>query len=294
MSKNILRQIGLALMLVALFIFLMAGCAAKKQFWGDPKTGLILKYQMPKDQVMKYQFTTDMKQNLEVMGNVMENLIATSYSFTAKSKGKKGGNNLLEIKVDSMKMSVNSPQGDFSPDLSSVTGKSFDMTLSSIGKELDVSGAEEIKYDLGPEGERSIVSDFKTIFPDLAKKPVKVGDSWTTKDTVDIKSDRMDLKMTFEAVNTLVGFETFEGMECIKVTAKSTGVMDGEGEQGGAGMVFEGDIESTDTWYFAYKKGVFVKSTSEGTTDATIVVSGPQNMTIPMTMEMKFETKLVK
>jgi len=193
-----------------------------------------------------------------------------------------------------MKMSVNSPQGDFSPDLSSVIGKSFDMTLSAIGKELDISGAEAIKYDMGPEGERSIVSDFKTIFPDLSGKPVKVGDSWTTKDTVDIKGGRMDLQMTFESVNTLAGFETLDGMECIKVTAKTTGLVDGDGEQGGADMVFEGDIESADAWYFAYKKGVFVKSISEGKTDATISVSGPQNMAIPMTMEMKFETKLVK
>jgi hypothetical protein len=294
MNNKILNKIALFISLSALFIFLLAGCAAKKQFWGDPKTGLILKYQMPKDKVMKYQFTTDMKQNLEVMGNVMKNLVATSYSFTTKSKGESDKNHLLEITVDSMKMNVNSPQGDFSPDLSSVIGKNFGMTLSSIGKELDVSGAEAIKYDMGPEGERSIVSDFKTIFPDLAKKPVKVGDSWTTKDTIDIKGGRMDINMTFESVNTLVGFETLDGMECIKVTAKTAGTMDGEGEQGGANMVFEGDSESSDTWYFAYKKGVFVKSTSEGTTDATIAVSGPQNMTIPMTMEMKFETKLVK
>ena len=83
-------------------------------------------------------------------------------------------------------------------------------------------------------------------------------------------------------------------MECIKVTAKSTGIMDGEGERGGAEMIFEGDIKSADIWYFAYKKGVFVKSISEGETDATISISGPQNMTIPMTMETRFETKLIK
>ena len=294
MIIKITKQNSLSLFLVALFVLLIAGCAAKKQFWGDLKTGLILKYQMPKDQVMKYQITSEMKQNLEVMGNVMENLISTSYSFTSKSKGKKGKNNLLEITVDSMKMNVNSPQGDFSPDLSSVAGKSFDMTLSTIGKELDLSSAEAIKYNMGPEGERSIVSDFKTIFPDLADKPVKVGDTWTTKDTIDITTNSMDLKMTFETVNTLADFETLDGMECIKVTAKATGVMEGEGEQGGADMFFEGDIESVDTWYFAYKEGIFVKSNSEGKTDATISVSGPQNMTIPMTMDVKFETKLVK
>ncbi|HEX9974288.1 MAG TPA: hypothetical protein VGD14_19620, partial [bacterium] len=80
----------------------------------------------------------------------------------------------------------------------------------------------------------------------------------------------------------------------VKVTAKSTGKLDGEGEQMGANLYFEGDIETKDVWYFAYKEGIFVKSISEGMTEGNVAVTGAQKMTIPMTMETKFETKLVK
>ena len=38
----------LSVALVVLLIALLAGCAAKRPFWGDIKKGLILEYRMPK------------------------------------------------------------------------------------------------------------------------------------------------------------------------------------------------------------------------------------------------------
>jgi hypothetical protein len=83
-------------------------------------------------------------------------------------------------------------------------------------------------------------------------------------------------------------------LECAKVTAAVKGTLSGTGQQGGADLSFTGDIEASDTWYFAYKEGILVKTTSDGSTKSTITVSGPQNMTIPMTMTMKMATMLVK
>ena len=99
--------------------------------------------------------------------------------------------------------------------------------------------------------------------------------------------------MTFTGVNTLAGLETIDGMECAKITVKALGKMNGEGEQMGASLVFDGDIKSDDVWYFDYKKGIFTKSISNGITESTITVSGPQSMEIPMTMESKFSTATV-
>ncbi len=84
------------------------------------------------------------------------------------------------------------------------------------------------------------------------------------------------------------------GLECIKVTAAVKGTLSGTGQQGGADLSFKGDIEASDTWYFAYKEGILVKTTSDGSTKSTITVGGPQNMTIPMTMATKLATTLVK
>jgi len=56
-------------------------------------------------------------------------------------------------------------------------------------------------------------------------------------------------------------------------------------------LSIEGDLEGNDTWYFAYKEGIFVKTVSDISTEGTVTIS-PQNMTIPLRLGMKIEVKL--
>lgn len=293
-SKQALKKC-LVCVPVILIVGMMAGCAAKTaNLWGDPKTGLILQYRMQDNQVLKYQSTGEQTQSVEVMGQSMDTETNSSNAILVVSKGLKEGNFLLGVTIDSMNIDVSSTQGNLSPDMSSVVGKSFEIVLSPLGKELELSGTESIKYSMGQAGERSVDSNFQTIFPDMAGKPVKFGDTWISTDTVTEKSSMGEIILNFESVNTLDSFETVDGWECIKVTAEVTGTLGGKGEQMGAEMTFKGDIKGTETWYFAYKQGVFVKGTILASTDATITVSGVQSMTIPMKQETKMETKLVK
>lgn len=280
---------------VVLAICMLAGCAAKTaNLWGDPKTGLVLQYRMQDNQVLKYQSTGAQTQNIEVMGQSINTETNTSNAFTVVSKGIKEGNLLLGVTIDSMTVDVSSTQGNLSPDMSSVVGKSFEMVLSPLGKELELPGAESITYSLGQAGERSVESNFQTIFPDMPGRPLKFGETWTSADTVTEKSRIGEVILNFESVNTLVAFETVDGIECVKVTAEMTGTLDGKGEQMGAELTFKGNIKGTETWYFAYRDGVFVKGMVNALTDGTIEVSGAQSMTIPMKQETKMETKLIK
>jgi hypothetical protein len=280
---------------VILVIGLLAGCAVKTaNLWGDPKTGLILQYRMHDNQVLKYQSTGEQTQKIEVMGQSVDTETNTSNAFTVVYKGLKESNLLLGLTIDSMSVDVQSTQGNLSPDMSSVVGKGFEMVLSPLGKELELPGAESITYSLGQAGERSVATSFQTVFPDMAGRPVKFGDTWTSTDTITEKSDIGDVVLNFTSVNTLVAFETVEGRECVKVTAEVTGTLDGTGEQMGAELTFKGNIKGTETWYFAYKDGVFIKGMVNAFTDGTIEVSGVQSMTIPMKQETKMETKLVK
>jgi hypothetical protein len=91
-----------------------------------------------------------------------------------------------------------------------------------------------------------------------------------------------------------MGFETIDGMKCARVEAVVTGTMKGTGEQMGAPLTIEGTSEGTETWYFAIEEGVYVKGTTKMATTATVTVSGPQEMVIPMTMDMTVETNLEK
>lgn len=288
-------QTRLVFISIVLVIFILAGCAVEKRtYWRDPKTALALQYWMPENQVLKYQTSAKQTQIIEVMGQSVEVETEKTIEFSVKSKGLKENNLQLEVTIDSMSINITSPQGDLSPDMSTVIGKSFDMTLSILGKEMDLSGADSIKYDSGPGGKRSISADFQAIFPNLAGRPVKIGDTWTTKDTITEKSDNGEVRINLESVNTLEGFETVNGLECVKITAEVTGTLDGEGYEQGMDLTFKGEIKGTDTWYFAYMKGIFVKMITDVSTEGTITTSGAQSMTIPMTQEMKIEVKLIK
>lgn len=288
-KKNVLLFAGLILAVI-----MAAGCATKKNPWGDPDTGLILQYRMIDNQSLTYQTATDFLMNMEIMGQPMEIKANDSSAFSITSKGLQENNYQLGITIDSWEMHVTTPQGDLAPDMSGIVGKSFDMTLSLLGKEVDVSGAESLQYEVAPGQTQSIGTTFQALFPDLPAKPVKIGDTWTSEDTVTEKSSTGELIIQTSGTNTLEGFESVDGMECARITATFTGTLKGEGNQGGMDLVTEGDIEGSDTWYFAYKKGIFVKSTMNGKAKGTITGSGPRTITIPMTREFTMETKLIQ
>jgi hypothetical protein len=185
---------------------------------------------------------------------------------------------------------ASSAQGDMSPDMSGVKGKSFDMVLSPLGSEVDVSGAEAITYNIATET-RNLASGFKMFFPDLPGKPVKVGDTWPSTSGTEEKTGSMNIRIDFQNVNTLEGFEAVDGMECARISSQVTGTITGTGNQMGADLTFSGTSKGKDVWHFAVKEGIFVKALSESTTEMSIDVAAA-GMTIPMTQKSKTEVKL--
>lgn len=278
---------------IPLAALLLFSCAAKKPFWGDEKTGFTLSYKLDKDQVMQYNTTATSTMSMEVMGQSMEINTDFMSKYTLRGTGINEEKNFVgKITIDDMSVKINSMQGDINPDMSNIKGKSFDLTFSPIGKELDYTGIEDLKMDLGQMsgGEQSIKTYFKDILADLPDKPVKIGDSWTVKDEQTNPQSGMDVTTVTTAVNKLEGYETVDGFECLKIVTKATGSVQGSGEQMGGTMDMEGDLETETTWYFAYKNGTFVKSVSDIFVEGTIAV---QNMTIPYIKEIKSEIKLV-
>lgn len=280
-------------LLVVLLIILSVGCTVKaiENIWGDPITGLILTYRLPDNEVLNYELSSKNLQTMEMMSQSIETTILSTTKFSAQSKGLKEKNLLLGITFDAFKIDIKSMRGNLSPDTSSVTGKKFDMVLSPLGKEVDIVGAESIKFTT-PSGERNPSSAFKTIFPDLAERPVKIGDSWNSKDDFNEKTPNIELHVIVDSVNTLEGLVTVNGLDCVKVKTTGTGSMKGKGNQGGMDFTFEGKLKVTSTWYFAYKKGMFVKITGESSTDSMAVLSN--GMSIPVSSEDKTEINLLK
>lgn len=277
----------LAAVLVA--IALIAGCAGKGK-----KESAVWMFSMPEGKTLKYMKSEDVDQEMEIMGQAMKMAFNKKMGFTmAPAKGE-GTDITSEVTITSLEAGMSSPQGDFEADGTPAIGKSFMMTFSNLGKEIDISGAEEITYSQGPQGDRSVKPDFAGFLPDLPGRPVKVGDTWTSSDEIPVEEQTTELLLKMDNLNTFMGFETVDGMNCARVDAAVTGTLTGTGQQMGAPLTFEGSMEGTETWYFAVEEGIFVKSNSNIVTTAKVTVSGPQEMEIPLTMDVTTVTELVK
>lgn len=258
----------------------------------DKASGVVLAYKMPAGQVLKYQEKSEMRQVSDIMGQSVETTITTTGAYTFLAKGLKERNLLLGVTIDDMGMGIATPRGDMSPDLKSVKGKSFDMVISPLGAEVDVSGAEAITYEF-VTGTRNVATSFKVFFPDLPDKGVKIGESWPSSYVIEEKSGPASMRIEFQSVNTLEGWETVDGMECASITAKVTGTISGTGKQQGMDASTDGTSKGKEVWYFAVKEGIFVKATSELVTEMTTSLTGAQSMTIPTTQTRTGEVKLV-
>lgn len=287
-------QSWLVLAPIVLAVGMLVGCATKTApIWGDPQTGIILQYRMPEGQALKYETREEARQTLDVMGRTIETDAVTTSSITARSNGQKESNHQLTVTIDGMSIKIQSPQSDLEPDMSTVVGKSFDMVLSPLGKEVELLGAEAIEYDMGPEGKRNIAAGFKDFFPNLADRPVIIGDSWPDETSVTEKTDSGELIVNLSAMNTLEGFETIDGRECVRISAEYTGTLEGKREEQGMELDTRGNIKGTLKWYFAYKEGIFVGLTNEGTAEGTIEIPS-QGLQLPFTRQMKSGIDLIK
>jgi hypothetical protein len=284
MRTNRLSPGRLASALAFMAVLVMAGYAGAEK-------ATVLEYKVPTGRALSYQDSSESAQVLDIMGQTVEISTKSAITISFKGKGLKEKNLLLGVTIDDMTMSITSTQGDMSPDLNSLKGKSFDMVLSPLGSEVDVSGAEAITYDL-TDGTRNLAADFKMFFPDLPGKSLKVGDTWPSSAGVNDKKGGIETRSDLAFVNTLVGFETVDGMACAKISSQVTGTVSGSGNQMGQDLTFSGTLKGTDIWYFAVKEALLVKSTTDRTTEMSIDVSSA-GMTIPATLTQKSETKLI-
>jgi hypothetical protein len=275
--------------LIPLF-FALAGYAVQQ----DADRAVTLAYQFPEGKTISYRQTSTESQYMQIQGQDVNVLNQSSMEFTAKPKSAKESHFGLGVTIDAMKMSVQSPQGDLSPDLSQILGKSFDMTLSRLGKELDTSGAAAIKYQIGATSSRDLSTAFQAFFPDLPDHPVKKGDTWPSEDKVTQNSGNGEIIVSAKNTHTIDGFESVDGIECARIKTAITGTLAGNLEEGGVGLTLGCKIEGTGTWYFAVKEGFLVKSDSKSKFSGVITAGEPANLTIPLTGESQEETRWIK
>jgi hypothetical protein len=282
---------GPRILILLLAVFVLAGGAADKA--APTQAAVTLTYTFTESAALSYKQTSFQLQNVDVMGQTMTTEISSNMDITLKSKGLKDGNYVLGVTIDGISTNIQSSQGGLTPDMSNNIGKSFDLIFSPLGKEVDVSGASVFFVDMGQSGRRDLSSNFQGLFPDLPDHPVKIGDNWPSEDVIVQKSDAGEIRINFKNEHTLDGFETIDGRECARIKTALKGTMSGALNQGGAALSMDAKLDGTETWYFAVKEGVFVKSETKATMGGLISVEG-MDTTIGFSGEQRNSNALVK
>ena len=292
MKTQKLNQFVLLGIIVCIVSLVGQGCASKKKIWGSPESGLILKYKAPESQRLSYQKLSDFTQKMEISGQNIEVKALQDFYYSMDQNNVNDQKINCSITIDSVDYSITSPRGQINPDMSSILGENFHLDMTSLGYEENLDEAKAIKYSIEGE-EQSVVTIFSALFPQLPDYPVKVGDTWKSVDTVYEENSRGDLMLVFHNFNTLVSLENIKGLDCVKVDTKVTGSMSGGGKQEDVTYDYDGEIEGTGTWYFAYKEGLLVEEKGEGTGHGNLIVPS-RDLTIPMTREFRVEHTLLR
>jgi len=190
---------------------------------------------------------------------------------------------------------MDNPQIHIYPDTSSLEGRSFNVTYSPKGKEIknvEIDDLPEVSMGMTNWPPLTAKRFFSDLLPTLPDGNIKIGDTWTLEDVKRWSADLIKSNIKAESINTFDGFETVQGMECVRIKSQVKGTYYGTGKLEGQDFKASGeDSDGTMTWYFAYKKGIFVKSIMEsiGTMEAT---HGPLKM--PSMIKTKMTIELVQ
>jgi len=275
-----------------LIVLLFSGCAAKVPIWGNEKVGFDLQYQLDNNQKLNYEISTKSNEEYEIMNQKQASDNDISIAFTLVGSQMDKPDQLVgRVTVDDMKMktiqTAMGETGELERDLSKVIGKSFSLSFSPQGKEIDYTGIENLTIDMGPMagGEQSIRERFTNILPDLSNNPVKIGETWTSVFDETTPSMGGTSSIKINTTSKIDGYDTVNGYECLRINSQASGTLDVSGKMMNWPYTVKGDIAGESTWYFAYKKGLLVKSSSDSSIKAKLAIFGEQGPSGPLNIE---------
>jgi hypothetical protein len=253
-----------------------------------------LVYNYPADKAIKYSATSTMAMIMDIQGQSMQTDIASAFGCTVKSAGNQDNNLKLEILIDTLGQTTNSPMGGSGGAAQGIKGKTFSIVISPEGKVVDISGATVFVYNLEGSGESNMSQTFSDFFPVLPSKAIATGDTWNSTDSMITKSPYMTMKTIDNTVNKFEGFETIDGIECAKISTQHSGTITMNVQSQGNDLSIRGPYTGTSEYLFAVREGYFIKMTSATKVNGNMDMTSPQEMSFPIVLDMKSVNEVKK
>jgi hypothetical protein len=117
----------------------------------------------------------------------------------------------------------------------------------------------------------------------MPKEPILIGEKWQVNRTDTVPESSM--VTVVHAENTLVGFETKNGRQCMRINTAGKMDITGKMSRMGAEFFIEGTGDVVGSYWFDPKEGLIVAKESKTEQEMTLVLTGQMQMTIPVTQQ---------
>lgn len=294
--KAFLKSKSLAVIGLALLIsFSFNSCSPLKKTKNENKQeGIKLLYNYPSGVPVKYQTNSKVLQKMDINGQIMETNVISILGCTVNSKGFKDNNLLLEVTIDTVGQMVDSPMGPQGGAFPDAKGKSFNMTLSQIGKEIDLTEAQSVVFTVEGGSSSTAMQSFSDFFPDLPEESLIQGYTWTSNDTVTSKAGGADVMMTIKSESIFDGFEIVENNSYAKISGVISGIREIKTQTQGMDVKVSGPYTGTVVLLFSQEKGYFIKQVVETKMSGMVEITSPESMSFPVEMIMSSVSEVVK
>lgn len=286
------NQLAKCLISAGLIVFFSGICSS---VLSQPTTGAVkLTYNYPADKAVRYLVTSAMSQIMDIQGQSMQVDVKSAFGCGVKSGGKQDSNLKLDIEIDTLGQTNESPMGNYGGAVAEVKGKTFSIIISSEGRVVDNSGATGLVYSTEGGGENNMSQTFSEFFPVLPSKEISPGETWSSTDSLTTKSPSMTMKTIDSTVNKFEGIETVDGIECAKISTQHSGIMSMNVQSQGNDIFIKGPFTGTSEFMFAIREGYFIKLTSATKVNGNLEMTSPQEMSFPIVLDMKAVNEIRK
>ena len=289
-KKPVFWKSFLGIIMVFLFLSVTLSGQGKKSEVQQP----VLKYHYPSDRQVSYRETTKVLQVMDINGQSMENNINTVAGLTLKNVGNSGNDSNIEVKIDSLTQTVDTPAGFSGGPIQDVAGKVFNIILSPSGKEVDNSAAAKITYMTGGGAAANALQLIENFFPVLPENTVAPGYAWTSNDSINSSEPNLVTTGTVKSENSFSGYELYNGINCAKFTSSISGERKMKTQSQGMDINMSGPYTGTVSSYFSTDDGYFIKQEVSTKMTGTIEITGPQEMSFPLVMEITVIKEVIK
>ena len=289
------KSITLSALILPAALIMAAGDASAKSAPGKKKIEIAYKMSPGLSFTMKTQGSTEIK--TDQMGQVITvEMNSSAEALYRTIDGTKDGSTGIEQEFKDMKQSAKTPNGDNDTDYSSWIGKKVQFNLSLQGVLSNFRGFDllpEITSAVGETMNGDLIREsMKNQFFELPDHPVKTGESWTVKSSIDIPYGGNTMKQEETTIYKASEKVEKNGLACLKIDFTSTAKLTGELEQQGNQLELTRETKSTGVIWFALEKGMYISM--EVSAAATGQIYGPAaSISIPQEIKSKMAVAVV-